>query len=143
MISGVPQGSVIGPLLFVMFINDMPYEIKSNICKLFVDDCKIYGDVSKADNNTLQTDLTALETWSKIWQLPFNVTKCKVMRFGYHNQRTDYELYNQVLEDTSVEKDLGIMVDNKLNFHAHASAASKKANQILGVIEKAYKSRDQ
>ena len=74
-----------GPLLFVIFINDMPDEVKLDICKLFADDCKLYDIVNTATENKLQMDLCKLEEWSKKWQLPFNATKCKVMHFRYQN----------------------------------------------------------
>ena len=141
-ISGIPQGSVIGPVLFVIFINDMPEVAKHNFCKLFADDCKLFGEVSNAGENFVQTDLTNLEEWSRIWQLPFNAKKCKAMHFGYNNPRKTYFLDNQELESVASEKDLGVMVDDKLKFHVHAASASKKANQMLGVIKKSYVTRD-
>ena len=92
MVNGIPQGSVLGPLLFVIFINDMPDVVKFNICKLFADDdCKLYGTVNTAAGNKLQIDLRKLEEWSRKWQLPFNATKCKVMHFGYHNPQQTYQ----------------------------------------------------
>ena len=81
-LSGIPQGSVIGPILFVIFINDMPSHIKHNFCKLFADDCKLFGNVQPDEDNTVQLDLTNLEDWSKSWQQPFNVKKCKAMHMG-------------------------------------------------------------
>ena len=80
-LSGIPQGSVLGPLLFVIFINDMPEVVKRSICKLFADDCKLYGAIESNDDSKLKTDLANLQTWSNEWQLPFNATKCKVMHF--------------------------------------------------------------
>ena len=142
MISGIPQGSVIGPLLFVIFINDLPDEVKFGICKLFADDCKLYGVVNDSENK-LQTDLSNLEKWSKQWQLPFNESKCKVMHFGLKNQHQSYQLNDQTLIPSDKEKDLGVIVDDTLNIHIHAAAASKKANQMLGIIKKAYISREQ
>ena len=141
-ISGIPQGSVIGPLLFVIFINDMPDEVKHNFCKLFADDCKLYGIVEATGENFVQTDLTSLEEWSKVWQLPFNAKKCKVMHFGYNNPNRSYILNGLALDPVTSEKDLGVMVDNKLKFHVHAAAATKKANQMLGVIKRTYVTRD-
>ena len=140
-ISGIPQGSVLGPLLFVIFINDMPDEVKFSICKLFADDCKLYGTVGDAENK-LQMDLANLEHWSKSWQLPFNATKCKVMHLGYKNPKKTYHLNDQVLDVTDSEKDLGVIIDNSLRFHDHTASAVKKANQILGVIKKSYNTRD-
>ena len=97
-ISGVPQGSVIGPLLFVILINDMPDEVKFNMCKLFTDDCKLYGSANIDNDNKMQIDLNQLEKWSKKWQLPFNATGCKVMHFGYQNKKGNYHQYDNILE---------------------------------------------
>ena len=141
-LSGIPQGSVIGPILFVMFINDMPDEVRFNMCKLFADDCKLYGVVDKSEANTMQLDLEKLQEWSDRWQLPFNGKKCKAMHFGANNPRRKYQMKNHVLEVTDQEKDLGVMVDPSLKFHVHTSTATKKANQILGVIKKTYTTRD-
>ena len=141
-VSGIPQGSVLGPLLFVIFINDLPAEVKVNICKMFADDCKLYGAVKEGDINLLQLELFNLERWSKEWQLPFNATKCKVMHFGYHNPQFNYMLNDHTLETTYSEKDLGIYIDNCLKFHVHTAAVTKKANQILGIIKKSYTTRD-
>ena len=76
--SGISQGSVIGPLLFVVFITDLPNEVKHNVCKLFAGDCKLYG--AKLLNGKMKSDLERLEQWSDKWQLPFNTKKCKTMQ---------------------------------------------------------------
>ena len=90
-ISGIPQGSVIGPILFVIFINDMPTQVIHNFCKLFAEDCQLFGPViSSRENLMMQSDLAKLEEWSKIWQLPFNAKKCKVMHFGHNNPKREY-----------------------------------------------------
>ena len=141
-LSGIPQGSVIGPILFVVFINDMPEEVKFNMCKLFADDCKLYGIVEKFEANTMQQDLDNLQIWSNRWQLPFNATKCKIMHFGAKNPRRNYRMGKHILEATDQEKDLGVMIDPTLKFHVHTAAATKKANQILGVVKKTYTTRD-
>lgn len=141
-ISGIPQGSVIGPILFVIFINDMPDAVKHNFCKLFADDCKLYGKVAPTGENMMQSDLFLLEEWSRIWQLPFNAKKCKAMHFGYKNPKRTYMLDGQELDPITSEKDLGVMVDDQLKFHVHTAFVTKKANQMLGVIKKTYKTRD-
>ena len=143
MISGVPQGSVLGPLLFVIFINDMPDEVKFNICKLFAGDCKLYDIVNTTTNNKLQMDLRKLEEWSKTWQLPLNATKCKVMHLGYQNLEQTYHLNGHVLESSHREKDLGVIIDDKLKFHDLTAKAAKKANQISGVMKRSYKQKRQ
>ena len=83
--NGVPQGSVLGPLFFVMFINDLLTRIK-NEGKLFADDTKLFTlIVSELDNLELQNDLNILKDWTNDWQIKFNSLKCKVMFFGNSN----------------------------------------------------------
>ena len=139
-LSGIPQGSVLGPILFVIFINDLPDEVKFNHCKMFADDCKLYGTVNQT--NLMQSDLNSLANWSEKWQLPFNTSKCKVMHVGISNKKKTYELNSQELQVINSEKDLGVHVDDELKFHVHTAAATKKANQTVGVIKRTYESRD-
>ena len=120
----------------------MPEEVKYSTCKLFADDCKLYGNVDSTDRNKLQQDLIDLERWSELWQLPFNSSKCKVMHFGQQKPRYQYYLNDEMLDETDCEKDLGVIIDDKLKFHAHAAAAKERANQILGLIKKSYNTRD-
>ena len=87
--SGIPQGSILGPILFTIFINDLPEAIKS-ICKIFADDTKIYNITDK--HNTLQEDLNSLITWSEKWQLFFNGQKCKCLHYGKDNPKHTYYL---------------------------------------------------
>ena len=92
-LSGVPQGSVLGPILFLIFINDLPKCTNCPVC-LFADDSKIYCRVPRADSNDpkleganekLQRDLQELEYWANKWKKAFNVIKCKIMHLGYRN----------------------------------------------------------
>ena len=84
--SSVPQGSVLGPLLFTIFINDLPENVK-NICKLYADDCKLIGVVRNEDDlEQIQIDIDKLQQWAKTWQMSFNYEKCKVMHFGKKNR---------------------------------------------------------
>ena len=99
----------------------MPREVKHNLCKLFADDCKLFGDVHQEKTNTVQLDLCGFEDWSKTWQQPFNAKKCKVMHFGTKNPGHSYELNGHVLEAINSEKDLGVMIDNSLKFHIHTA----------------------
>ena len=136
--SGVPQGSVLGPILgpilFVIYINDMP-EVISNSCKLFADDAKIFGDVSKQEIN-LQSDIDKLYDWSVTWQLPLNIEKCKCLHIGRRSRAISYNLNGFDLENVTTQKDLGIIVDSELKFHLQTDAAVKKANRILGIISR-------
>ena len=143
-VSGIPQGSVIGPILFVCFINDLPSKVKYNTCKLFADDCKIYGVIDLPRNmSTIQSDLNDLRNWSEYWQLPFNESKCKAIHFGFHNPKIDYKLNNHTLEVVQEEKDLGIIIDDMLRFHQQTACVVKKANQVLGVIKRSFNTRNE
>ena len=88
-LSGVPQGSVLGPLLFILFINDLPDHVKTN-CKMFADDTKIYSSTDQI--TLLQDDIFSLFRWSHLWQLEFNISKCKVLHVGKNNQTFSYSL---------------------------------------------------
>ena len=96
--SGISQGSVLGPTLFVMYINDMPDAINS-MCQLFADDAKIFKRVrSTDDNKKLQGDLDSLTEWSTRWQLPCNVEKCKSLHIGRNNRKHIYEMDGKELD---------------------------------------------
>ena len=140
-LSGIPQGSVLGPIVFVIFINDLPDVVNSYI-HLFADDTKMYADVvSIEDKLVFQSDINKLCKWSMTSQLHCNATKCKVMHLGYSNQHygnsmQDEEGDNVDLEETKVEKDLGVHIDNELKFSEHINKSVKKANSVLGIIKR-------
>ena len=120
----------------------MSDEVKWNLCKLFADDCKLYGTVKSDGENKLQRDLKNLERWSTKWQLAFNTTKWKVLNFGTSNPKHSYTLNNHILEKSKNEKDLGVTIDTELKLHEHTAAHIKKGNQVLGLIKKSYRTRD-
>ena len=130
-LSGVPQGSVLGPLLFIIYVNHMDNDISSNISK-FADDTKIYRDIkSDSDSSLLQNDLGKLVLWASEWQMIFNAKKCKVLHFGKNNKKRDYELNGTVLDGVSVQKDLGIDVSDDPKSARHIDEIVLKANRIL------------
>ena len=140
-ISGIPQGSVLGPLLFVLYINDLPDAVSSNIL-LFADDTKIFQQVrSKQDALSLQSDIDVLNDWSEKWLLKFNTDKCHVLTLGkidkiMHTHR--YKLYGNELDHVFEEKDLGVIVDMEMTFEEHMAAKVKKANGIMGLIRRTF-----
>ena len=136
--SGVPQGSVLGPLLFSIFINDLPSVVQSELV-LFADDAKIYRTIQSDDDYLqLQQDLDNLFLWSCEWQLCFNVDKCKVLHIGSNQHYRQYRLGGDFITVSDAEKDLGILIDNKLAFHKQCSTAVNKANKLLGIIRRSF-----
>ena len=135
-ISGVPQGSVLSPVLFLIFINDLDEGLSSWILK-FADDTKIFNKVSKpGDGGKLQSDLDRLMKWSVEWQMMFNVQKCKVMHFGSKNPCNEYIMNNLPLEKTHTERDLGVLISDDLKVSGQCSQADLKANRMLGLIKR-------
>ena len=140
--SGIPQGSVLGPLLFVIFINDLP-NITQCITQMFADDTKIFSPVANTeDKEKLQNDLDSLCVWSDKWQLRFNASKCKVLHIGSANPHYKYSMESidgtVQLEETELEKDLGVHIDPELKFSKHVERQVNKANRILGLIRRSY-----
>ena len=141
-LSGIPQGSVLGPTLFVCFINDLPTTVSSTI-QIFADDTKIYRTLRNySDFTALQDDLTSLKNWSDKWQLHFNASKCKILHLGYNNLHHSYQMGESELEITRAEKDLGVFIDDELKFHHHINIATNKANKILGLIRHTFNNLD-
>jgi hypothetical protein len=143
-ISGVPQGSVLGPLLFVIFINDMPKNLV-NKSKLYADDCKLLAIIrSISDSLILQNDINKLSEWCDTWQVKFNDLKCKVLHFGKRNPKYEYKLKVKgsdnwyILESSDCEKDLGVMLSSNLKWGKQVTCAVAKANSILGRIKNSF-----
>ena len=140
-LSGVPQGSILGPLLFLIYINDLDIGIMSSILK-FADDTKMYGRVgTKEGVDILRKDLEALNDWSDKWQMSFNVEKCKVMHFGKNNAKAEYKMNERRLAEITEEKDLGVIISNDLKVSKQCDKAASKGNQILGLIKRTVISR--
>ena len=109
-LSGVPQGSVLGPILFLIYINDLDCGIINWILK-FADDTKIFGVVNSIEEHAgMQDDLNKLLSWLKEWQMLFNMENCKVMHFGRRNAGYNYQLDSESLDEVSEEKDLGVTI---------------------------------
>lgn len=140
--SGIPQGSVLGPLLFIIFINDLPDVLLSN-CRLFADDTKIYN--STGNSNILQDDLLSLFAWSKDWELKFNISKCHILHIGEKNPKEIYftdEDYNDSLSEVNSERDVGVIFDPNLKFDLHINDVIKRANKMVGIIKRSFSHLD-
>ena len=146
-ISGVPQGSVIGPIMFLIYINDLPDGIKSHM-GLFADDTKLYAEIeNKEQAEIMQDDLERLNTWSNKWQLEFNIRKCKVLHIGKKNKEFSYFMSKdgskQKLEEVTHEKDLGITFESNGSFDKHIDNIVLNANRNLGIIKRTFQQIDQ
>ncbi len=140
-LSGVPQGSVLGPVLFLIYINDLDEGIKSKIFK-FADDAKMMGNTgSDLEARVVQDDLDKLTAWAEKWQMEYNVNKCKVMHFGNKNGKRRFSLGLNELTETKEERDLGIIICDDLKVHKQCIKAANKGNQVLGLISRTFSSK--
>ena len=142
--SGVPQGSVLGPLLFTLFINDLDLGLDCRVWK-FADDTKVVRVVQNTqDCFRQQRNMDRVEGWGQKWKMEFNVNKCKVMHVGYGNLKFGYSMNGQWLQECDYEKDLGVVIDRNLKSSRQVLEARNKANRMLGFISRnvSYKSRD-
>jgi len=136
--SGVPQGTVLAPLLFLCFINDITKNISSSI-KLYADDVLIYRSIdTKADCLLLQKDLITLENWAHKWNMCFSPLKCEFLKIT--NNR-DVILFNYFIQNTEIRevqetKYLGVTLNNNLKWSSHIQIISKKANSVLGFLRR-------
>ena len=140
--SGVPQGSILGPLLFLFYVNDIP-DIVSSTAKMFADDTKVYRKISsKADCDSLQSDLNELAAWSKRWLLEFNAEKCVVLRIRAA-LNYQYSLNGVYLKEVTSQKDLGITISNSLNQTKHVQELVKKARQKIAMFRRCFTGLDE
>ena len=128
--SGVPQGSVLGPILFLVYINDFPDELSSQV-RLFADDTAVYLTVGGSDDGTvLQNDLDRLSMWESQWDMEFNPTKCQVVRVTTARKaiNTVYRLHGQVLDVVTSAKYLGVDISGGPSWNSHIDRITGNAN---------------
>lgn len=136
--SGVPQGTVLGPLLFLIYINDLPSNISSTI-RLFADDCVIYRPISSStDVDILQQDLNRIVTWCKQWLMSINITKTCLISFHRRHSHTPhkYVLFGSEVSSVPSCKYLGITLTQNLTWSSHIMNISNEANRTLGFIRR-------
>ena len=145
--SGIPQGSVMGPVLFVLYINDLPDSLKHNSeVYLYADDTKIFRDIKDdSDSLKLQEDIYEMHAWSEKWLLRFHPDKTKRMRIGKSKTvECEYKLREHLkpMEKSTAEKDVGVIIDDQLNFEKHMTEKINKANRVLGAIRRTFQYLD-
>ncbi|KAF2352091.1 Reverse transcriptase domain, partial [Trinorchestia longiramus] len=132
--SGVPQGSVLGPLLFIIYINDLDVGIISKINK-FADDTKLcHRAFTERDRATIQSDLSRLLQWTETWQMSFNTEKYSVMHVGANNRHFQHTLYYIPIETVQQQKDLGVIVTENLKHDKEVEKGVKNACRIRRFI---------
>jgi len=143
-ISGVIQGSCIGPLLFVLFINSLTKQLGSDVkCVLYADDAKLYSVVNTdSDCTNLQKGLDSIALWAKDNQLPISIKKCAVIVFGNVNVMQPFNIDGQNIDFVQETKDLGVTVDPTLKFNVHINRVVNKARSRAYLIRKCFVSRD-
>ena len=136
--SGVPQGTVLGPLLFLLYINDITSNIQSEI-RLFADDCILYRTiVNPTDCFILQDDINQLFSWATVWQMQFNAKKCHILSITKKRskQATTYTLGAEALSHVDSYPYLGITISSDLRWHNHISCITSKATRTLNFIRR-------
>ena len=134
--SGVPEGSICGPLLFICYTADIPFIIKTK-CVMYADDLKLYSRVTCTEDAVLlQADLSRLAEWSEIWKLKLNPQKCFIISYTLKTRPLvfNYHILNTSLQRKTEARDLGVILDAKLTFACHVDTAVAKARRMLGVL---------
>jgi hypothetical protein len=138
--SGVPQGSVLGPLLFLLFINDLPERVSEGTqVRLFADDCALYRKITTPANcQILQRDLDSLQEWEKDWMMSFHPSKCQVLNVTRRRTKivSPYTIHGHTLSVEKTVKYLGVNINEKLSWNDHISQVTKKAHNTISFLQR-------
>ena len=140
----VPQGSVLGPLLFIIYINDIDVCVEQLLALLlkFADDTKVIKRIlDHLDNQRLQCVIDKLHEWADTWQLRFNIDKCKIIHMGKNNPKFQYIMNNTPIQSVESERDLGVIIDHTAKPSLQCAKAAQKANQVLGQLLRSFQCR--
>ena len=140
---GVPQGSVLGPILFLLYINDLPDNVQSQV-RLFADDTAVYLSIHSPNNSAnLQKDLDRLQEWEAQWDMEFNPGKCQVCHITRSRNpiKSTYTMHNKTLETVSSARYLGVDMSTDLSFNTHMNRITSNANKSLGFIKRNIKTK--
>ena len=141
--SGVVQGSVIGPMLFNLFINDViDHAIHNITIKLFADDIKIYSDIQNTHLHNFQKQLDNIHLWSSTWQMQISHSKCNILQIGSSNSSHTFHFVNNTIQQVDSVTDLGVTIDNNLRFKYQINNITLKANQRAALIKRCFLSRN-
>jgi hypothetical protein len=140
--SGVPQGTVLGPTLFTIYINDLIEQIRGHV-KFFADDSRIICTLENADSfNKLVENVEIVMEWCNIWKMSLNTDKCKYRGHQANLFTENIDISNLKLIKSQCERDLGIMVTDNLKWHEQSISAASRANKMLGLIKHSFKTRE-
>ena len=139
-LSSVPQGSVLGPLLFNLFINDSPDNFGPDVTiKLFADDLKIYSELNLTWASTnFQTHLDIIQDWSITWQINISYSKCNILHLGNHTPDSNFNLSDNIMFPTPSMRNLGILIEPTLKFKGHIHDIVSKAKQRSAFLFKCF-----
>ncbi len=135
--SGVPQGSVLGPLLFLLYVNDIAEIVSGVKIKLFADDIKIYAESCDGENK-IQENLDRIELWAKKWQLNLACKKCVVLRIGKDKSDCVYRINDVPLENVSQFRDLGVLMSHDQKSSVHCQSIAATALSRVGILFRAF-----
>ena len=138
-LSGVPQGSILGPLLFLVYVNDLPQVVSSTSIALFADDTKCYRAIKTLDQvELLQKDLNSICKWCGQWRMDLNVSKCCAISITRNTDplNSSYHLNELQVKSTNAQKDIGVFVTSDLKWTTHVRSVTAKANKMLGFIRR-------